>query len=238
MKLDFTSLNLAAAMTIILMVAVSFWSFFQTSIGQTIIIYIYNSLMIVPYLASLSQLIIPLWFLLFELIAFLIYFIKPQKIKWLEFLVFLPLIPAILPFSTSSWFWQLPSLLGLPIRMPTLPQDLSFIQIAIIGVAIFSCTITLKFISNTKNTRKELLSRGGDSLEVTRTITGSFSYLLIILIISAGLSVAAALAVIFAQPLGTMLIQTTPYATLVLGVGFLTFLCALVYYYLVQKRYG
>ena len=82
--------------------------------------------------------------------------------------------------------------------------------------------------------QKELSSRGANTTEIESALSGSLSYTLIIAFASASLTAISLLILAAAQPLGTAIIQTTPYATLVFGVGAIATIIGVVYYYLVK----
>jgi hypothetical protein len=220
MKIDST-LDLASFLTVSLVVVVSFLNFYQTSIGVVMAQSLARAL---PSMVGLDQIVFALLFGIFGGVLGLLYAIGGrEKVKLLCVFSFLPFVLSVLPFSSVSVFSQ-----------GKISWSTPFYLIIASGIILLFCFIFLNFLSRIKDTRKELSSRGANTTEIESALSGSLSYSLLIAFASASLSAIAVLILVAAQPLGTALVQTTPYATLVFGVGAIATIIVLVYYYLVK----
>jgi hypothetical protein len=220
MKIEAT-LDLASFLTVTLVAVVSFLNFYQTSIG---VVMAQSLASVLPSMVGLDQIVFALLFGIFGGIIGLLYAIGGrEKVKMVCVFSFLPFVLSVLPFSSVGLFSQ-----------EKIAWSSSFFLIITSGIILLFCFIFMNFLSRIKDTQKELASRGGNTTEIEYALSGSLSYTLIIAFASASLSAIAVLILVAAQPLGTAIIQATPYATLVFGLGAIATIIVLVYYYLVK----
>jgi hypothetical protein len=150
-----------------------------------------------------------------------------NNVKRLCYLSFLLFLPSTLSFSVVDWL----SFIGVK---NALASFASFTQTLFSGILLLLCYLFLNYLSRIKETRKELLSRGGNATEVDSAVNNRVLCTFTVLLVSGLLSVFAALFLITGQSAATTLAKGIPYANLFIGIGSILIITLLVYYYLNQ----
>lgn len=104
---------------------------------------------------------------LFGGLLILISFGSEKVISRTYFFLWIFLLPSILWFSNLDWF----KILNLPFNLEMLAANLPFIEVLATGLVLVATRIFLSLISQTKNTRLELVARGSSELDADQAIT-------------------------------------------------------------------
>ena len=228
MKIEAVDLDSASLVTLVLIMAAIFASYYVTSMGKGFIHFFTDS--------AASALQIPqgialaLIFAVFTgLVSFVFLIAGTERVKVVGAVCFMIFLPSALEFSNANW-------LPAHIQASGTEWSVSFFLTVAAAIAVFSLLIVLNFIVSTKQTHRELLKRGANQQELPQVSAGSIYYSLRTVGVAAVLSLAAVAVVVAAQPAGLALMKTAPFAVLLFGIATVVALAVLVAYYFRQNR--
>jgi hypothetical protein len=222
-------------MALIVLLAVDFLVFYQTALGGSFVQALSQAFVTgmqyivkdMAFLAIMNQVMPLLLFGLFTASICAVYFAAKQKgITFLSIISFLLFLPAALSAPSVNWSSVIDS-------ANNISNVLSFMFTVIGGVTILACLLILNYITKITETRRELLSRGGNKAEIDVAVGGSFSFAFRVTVASAVLSAIAVTLFVVAQPLESLLTASTSnFVPFVFGIGAAITIAALIYYYL------
>ena len=152
---------------------------------------------------------------LFSILLILIIFGSEKVISRTYMFVWIFLLPSILWFSNFDWF----KALGLPIDFGMLAANLPFAEVLATGLVLVTTGIFLSFLSQIKNTKRELLARGASEADAGKAMTKQSFFFSALILGCIGVASLIAVASSTAKIAVQTWLTSLPYSYTILGLA-------------------